>query len=81
MKMTPVTVILGSVLVLAAVVFVAVLIPYITRDETPSDIFRTRSTIEAEGRKIYLVNGCVYCHSQSIRTIEQRESGSFPNNL
>lgn len=70
MKMTPVTVILGSVLVLAAVVFVAVLLPYITRDETPSDIFRTRSTIEAEGRKVYIANGCVYCHSQSIRTVD-----------
>jgi mono/diheme cytochrome c family protein len=37
---------------------------------TPSDIFRSRTAIENEGRKIYLQNGCVYCHSQSIRSID-----------
>jgi cytochrome c oxidase cbb3-type subunit 2 len=70
MKMTPVTVIVGSLLILAGVVFVVVFMPYITASEAPSDLFRTRSAAEAAGRSIYMANGCVYCHSQSIRTID-----------
>jgi cytochrome c oxidase cbb3-type subunit 2 len=70
MKMTPVTLIVGSLLILAAVVFVVVFMPYITADQAPSDIFRTRSEAEAMGRAVYMANGCVYCHSQSIRSID-----------
>ncbi|MDJ0781443.1 MAG: cbb3-type cytochrome c oxidase subunit II [Desulfosarcinaceae bacterium] len=70
MKMTPKAVIIGSVLMLATIVFVVVYIPWANRIQTPSEIHRTRSEIEAEGRKIYIANGCVYCHSQSIRTID-----------
>lgn len=71
MKMTPVTVIVGSLLVLAAVVSVVVILPYVHTNRTrPSEIFRSRTEVEAAGRKIYIANGCVYCHSQSIRTID-----------
>jgi cbb3-type cytochrome c oxidase subunit II len=71
MKMTPLAVVTGSLLILATIVFVVVLLPYVhTNQTTPSDIFRQRSTEEAAGRKIYIANGCVYCHSQSIRTID-----------
>ena len=70
MKMTLKAVILGSLLILAAIVFVVVFIPYANRDETPSEIFRTRVQEESAGRAIYIANGCVYCHSQSIRSID-----------
>lgn len=70
MKMTPTIILIGSLCILGAVVFIMVGVPYLNRDETPSDIFRLRSVIEAEGRQIYIANGCVYCHSQSIRTID-----------
>ncbi len=70
MKMTLRAVIIGSLLILAAVVFIAVYIPYITRVEIPSAIFRARTLQEAAGRKLYIANGCVYCHSQSIRSID-----------
>ena len=68
--MTPRTIIVGSLLILAAVVFVVVFMPYATRVEKPSEIFRTRSDAETAGRALYIANGCVYCHSQSIRTID-----------
>jgi len=68
--MTPTTLIGGSLLILAAVVFVVVFMPYTTADENPSDLFRTRSETEAMGRAIYMANGCVYCHTQSIRAID-----------
>ncbi len=70
MKMTVKAVVFGSILILAAVVFVVVFIPYLTRNENPSEIFRMRSDAESQGRAIYIANGCVYCHSQSIRTID-----------
>jgi cytochrome c oxidase cbb3-type subunit II len=70
MKMTSSAVVVGSLLILAAVVFVVVLVPYATRVETPSGIFRKRDPMEAEGRAVYMANGCVYCHSQSIRSID-----------
>jgi cbb3-type cytochrome c oxidase subunit II len=68
--MTPAAVIIGSLLLLAAIVLVVVYVPWATRHDTPSEIFRTRSELEADGRLIYIANGCVYCHSQSIRTID-----------
>ena len=70
MKMTPATVIGGALLLLAAIVLIMVVWPYKTADMTPSDIFRPRTAIEEAGRKIYIQNGCVYCHSQSIRTFD-----------
>ncbi|MEE8399875.1 MAG: cbb3-type cytochrome c oxidase subunit II [Desulfobacterales bacterium] len=70
MKMTPKTILIGGLLILGAVVFIMVVVPYMQRDESPSDILRERSAQEAAGRKIYIQNGCVYCHSQSIRSID-----------
>jgi cbb3-type cytochrome c oxidase subunit II len=70
MKMTPKALVLGSLAILAAVVLVVVVWPYTTRDMTPSEIFRLRTPEEQAGRAIYIANGCVYCHSQSIRTID-----------
>ena len=71
MNMTLKTIVIGSLLVLAAVVFVMVIMPYAdTNKTTPSDIFRERSPAEAAGRTFYIANGCVYCHSQSIRKVD-----------
>ncbi len=70
MKMTLNTVAIGSLLILAAIIYMVVYVPYAAHDETPSEIFRERTEQEAAGRAIYIANGCVYCHSQSIRTID-----------
>jgi len=70
MKMTPSIILIGSLLILGAVIFTVVYVPYLNREEAPSDIFRERSLPESEGRLIYIANGCVYCHSQSIRSID-----------
>lgn len=68
--MTPRIIVIGSLLILAAVTFVVVYMPYVNRDEAPSELYRTRSVVETAGRAIYLANGCVYCHSQSVRSID-----------
>lgn len=69
-EMTPRTVILGSMAILFAVVFVMVFWPYATQNSDPSEIFRARTNEENAGRAIYIANGCVYCHTQSIRSID-----------
>ena len=70
MNMTPKTIVVGSVLILAAVVFTVVILPFVTTEEAPSNIFRQRTADEDQGRAAYIENGCVYCHSQSIRSID-----------
>jgi cytochrome c oxidase cbb3-type subunit II len=71
MKMTPLAIIVGSLIILASVVFVVVILPFAhTMQTEPSDIFRPRSEAEEMGRKIYISNGCVYCHSQSVRHMD-----------
>ncbi len=70
MKMTPAVIIFGSLTIFASVLFIAVLLPWITVPEQPSDIWRPRTPAEAAGREIYVRNGCTYCHSQFIRAID-----------
>ena len=71
MKMTPTAVVAGSLLILAAVVLVVIILPYADTGKTvPSELFRTRTEAEAKGRDLYISNGCVYCHTQSIRAID-----------
>jgi cytochrome c oxidase cbb3-type subunit 2 len=70
MKMTPTVIITGILALLAAITLTVVYWPYATIDTAPSDIFRPRTVVENAGRKIYLQNGCFYCHSQSIRGID-----------
>ena len=68
--MTPRSVIAGSLAIFVAIAFVMVYWPYATRDTTPSKTFRERTAGEMEGRAIYIANGCVYCHTQSVRAID-----------
>jgi cytochrome c oxidase cbb3-type subunit 2 len=70
MRMTPTVIIVGILALLAAITLTVVYWPYAERVTTPSAIFRQRTAEEAAGRKIYLQNGCVYCHSQSIRAFD-----------
>lgn len=71
MRMTPLTVVAGALLLLAAIVYVVILLPAEhTSQAAPSEIFRPRTPEEATGRKLYMANGCVYCHSQSIRSFD-----------
>lgn len=69
--MTPVAIIAGSLSILIAVVLVVIILPYADTNKTlPSDLFRTRTVMEESGRSLYVSNGCVYCHTQSIRSID-----------
>ena len=70
LKMTPTAVVLGGIVILAVIVFGVVYWPWATKIEQPSAIFRHRSAEEEKGRLIYIANGCVNCHTQSIRLVD-----------
>lgn len=59
MQMTPKTVVIGVLLVIAAIIFVAVYWPYATRIEAPSEIFRSLAPEELKGKAVYIENSCV----------------------
>jgi len=70
LKMTPITVVFGAFFILTAVTLTSVYWPWATRVQTPSDIFRQRTSVEEKGRQLYIANGCSYCHTQSIRKLD-----------
>ncbi|MFO7708392.1 MAG: cbb3-type cytochrome c oxidase subunit II [Desulfobacterales bacterium] len=70
MRMTPAVILVGVLSLLAAIALIMVYWPYAQQDLTPSEIFRARTIEEEAGRAIYIQNGCVYCHSQSVRAFD-----------
>ncbi len=70
MKMTPLLLVFGGLMVFWASVFAMVIIPAITLDRTPSEIWRPWTEKEAKGHDLYVKNGCSYCHSQFIRNFD-----------
>ena len=70
MKMTPAVLVLGGLIIFAPVLFMFVVLPWITISEQGSDIFRPRTALEEEGRSVYVNNGCTYCHTQFIRNFD-----------
>lgn len=67
MRMTPLVIILGLLYIFICVFIVVVILPTYFKVNEPSEIMRERTTLEVSGRKIYMANGCMYCHSQYIR--------------
>jgi cytochrome c oxidase cbb3-type subunit II len=68
MKMTPALLIVGALLVFWASSFIIVGIPSLTMKDTPSEIWRPLTAEEEAGHRLYVQNGCSYCHSLFIRT-------------
>lgn len=67
MKMTPALLIVGALLVFWASAFVIAGLPALTMKEVPSDIWRPLTAEEKAGHRLYVQNGCSYCHSLFIR--------------
>ena len=70
MKMNLPVIIFGGLIIFASVLLVAVILPWTTISEQPSDIFRPRSALENLGRDLYVRNGCTFCHTQFVRPID-----------
>ncbi|MBJ6726095.1 cbb3-type cytochrome c oxidase subunit II [Geomesophilobacter sediminis] len=67
MKMTPGVLIIGALLVFWASAFIIAGLPAATMKEKPSDIWRPLTAEEEAGHRLYVANGCSYCHSLFIR--------------
>jgi len=48
--------------------FIVVILPYLLMNYPPSDISHPYSDEQARGRELFKSNGCLYCHSQFVRT-------------
>jgi cytochrome c oxidase cbb3-type subunit II len=70
MKVTLKLLVYGGLAIFASVLFVSVILPWLTISEKPSEIFRARTALETKGRSLYIANGCTYCHTQFIRNID-----------
>jgi cbb3-type cytochrome oxidase cytochrome c subunit len=70
MKMTPTVLVVGGLIIFASVLSVVVLIPWATIPDQPSEIFRARTSLEEQGRQVYIQNGCTYCHTQFVRSMD-----------
>jgi cytochrome c oxidase cbb3-type subunit II len=70
MRVTLKLLILGGSIIFASVLFIAVILPWVTISEKPSEIFRSRTVMETAGRNLYIANGCTYCHTQFVRNID-----------
>ncbi len=70
MRMTLKLLIFGGLIMFASVLSISVILPWITISEKPSSIFRSRTAPEEEGRRIFIANGCTYCHTQFIRAVD-----------
>jgi cytochrome c oxidase cbb3-type subunit 2 len=62
----------GSTLVYAGLAVLMGVLPGITLSQTPAGPgVKPLTPIEAEGREVYVANGCSYCHTQQVRPLSQ----------
>lgn len=73
MRMTPALLIIGGLLVFLASISIMVFIPAMMFHPSPSGIWRPLTPEEEEGNRLYVKNGCSYCHSQYIRVTDWGE--------
>jgi len=70
-RMTPGLLVVGSLLVFWSAVFMAVFMPADSmKDQPPSESWRPWTSAEEEGHRLYVANGCSYCHSLFIRNVD-----------
>lgn len=73
MRMSPLIVLLGATLVLLSVTVGIVIVPAYDFQPKPSANAHPYTKLELEGRQVYISNGCMYCHSQSTRSMDWGE--------
>lgn len=67
MVMTPLVVVFGGLIAYFTVVAMVVILPTTTFDPPPSPNNVPLNAPQEAGRRIYLANGCIYCHSGFVR--------------
>lgn len=67
MLMTPLVVAIGGLIAYFTVVAMVVILPTTTFDPPPSPNNQPLTSLQEQGRRLYLSNGCIYCHSGFVR--------------
>lgn len=67
MMMTPMVVAFGGLIAYFTVVLMVVILPTTTFDPPPSPNNLPLTELQEYGRRLYLSNGCIYCHSGFVR--------------
>jgi len=62
--------IIGVLMVFWASAFIVVILPAMTMDEKPSENWRPWTSQEEAGHRLYVANGCSYCHSLFVRVTD-----------
>lgn len=70
MKMTVPLLIGGSFFLFWCSLFVGALLPALTIPSEPSDLWRPLTEEEAAGHRLWVRNGCTYCHSAFVRVVD-----------
>lgn len=76
MRMTPALLLIGGLMVFWASVYIMLVMPVSMYKVQPSEIWRPMSAQEKAGLKVYVSNGCSYCHSQFIRVQDWGEGAT-----
>jgi cbb3-type cytochrome c oxidase subunit II len=72
MKMTPALLVIGGLMVFWSAVIVSVILPAATmNNDKPSENWTPWNAELQRGNRLYVTNGCSYCHSQFVRTVDQ----------
>lgn len=62
----------GSTLVYAGLALLMGVLPGIELSRVPAGVgVEPLSTLEAQGREVYVANGCSYCHTQQVRPLDE----------
>ncbi len=77
MKMTPLTILFGSLFVMFSWVVVIALLPVQVFHPNPTPNAQPYTAQQLKGREIYIQNGCVYCHSQDTRPMDWGEGSGM----
>lgn len=67
MVMTPLVIVFGGLIAYFTVVAVVVVLPTTTFDPPPSPNNLPLTELQEYGRRLFLANGCIYCHSGFVR--------------
>lgn len=70
MRMTTAMVVIGSLIVFWASTFIMVFLPSLHWREKPSAIWEAMTSEEEAGHRLYVNNGCSYCHTQFVRVLD-----------
>jgi len=71
-EMDELRIITGAMVILSGATALMVAVPYLLlKNIAPPGGLKPYSASQAEGRQVYIANGCVYCHSQQPRDVKQ----------